>query len=292
MTMTRLEAVFADITTLDVDAVVNAANNALAPGGGVCGAIHRAAGPKLGVACMTRRPCPTGEARITPGFNLRARHVIHAVGPRWQGGAAGEAASLAAAYRSSLDLARQHTLATIAFPAISTGVYAYPLDEATQIAVATVRISLSQPGSIRHVIFATVDQRTLDAYGRQGVATVGLEPAAKTQISIDSRALLGDHGQLWTMRCDPKTPVHQFLDDVWYELRRFVRARHYPDGWVLRDRATGHVFDNLGPGWAARHGQVQDGRPITAVGIVHESELEVIAGPESKSVFKENPLGS
>jgi len=165
-----IEAVFADITTLDVDAIVNAANSALEPGGGVSGAIHRAAGPKLAIACMTRRPCPVGEARITPGFNLRARHVIHTVGPRWKGGGAGEAALLASAYRSSFDLARQHNLATIAFPAVSTGAYGYPVDEATQIAIATVRIETSKPGSLKHVIFAIVDVPTLDVYRRHGIA--------------------------------------------------------------------------------------------------------------------------
>lgn len=129
-------AIQADITTLDVDAIVNAANEALAPGGGVCGAIHRAAGPELAAACAAIGHCPTGEARITPGFRLTARWVIHAVGPVWQGGTGREAELLAGCYRNSLDIARAHGLRSIAFPAISTGIYGYPPEPATRIAVA------------------------------------------------------------------------------------------------------------------------------------------------------------
>src|SRR5580765_1638884 len=129
----RITAVLADITQLDVDAIVNAANSALAPGGGVCGAIHRAAGPELADACAAIGGCPTGEARITPGFNLKARFVIHAVGPVWHGGAKGEPDLLASAYRASLSLSKAHRLKSIAFPAISTGIYGYPLEEATRI---------------------------------------------------------------------------------------------------------------------------------------------------------------
>lgn len=132
-------AIQADITTLDVDAIVNAANEALAPGGGVCGAIHRAAGPDLAKACAAIGNCPTGEARITPGFRLTTRWVIHAVGPVWQGGTAREAELLAGCYRNSLDIARAHGLRSIAFPAISTGIYGYPPEPATRIAVATCR---------------------------------------------------------------------------------------------------------------------------------------------------------
>lgn len=128
----------ADITTLDVDAIVNAANEALAPGGGVCGAIHRAAGPGLAVACRAAAPCPTGEARITRGYDLPARHVIHAVGPVWRGGAENENALLAACYRNSLELAHRHRLRSIAFPAISTGIFGFPPDRAADIAVRTV----------------------------------------------------------------------------------------------------------------------------------------------------------
>jgi O-acetyl-ADP-ribose deacetylase (regulator of RNase III) len=152
-----------DITTLDVDAIVNAANTTLAPGGGVCGAIHRAAGPELAAACARVAPCPTGDARLTPGFRLPARFVIHAVGPIWQGGAAGEPQLLASAYAESLKLAYTHGLRSIAFPAISTGIFGYPLDAATAIAVDTVR---EHGARLADVIFACFDQRTLDAYER------------------------------------------------------------------------------------------------------------------------------
>lgn len=134
----RIEVVEADITTLGVDAIVNAANSALAPGGGVCGAIHRAAGPELADACARLGGCPTGEARMTPGFRLQARYVIHAVGPVWHGGGQGEDAALAGAYRSSLAIARDHALGSIAFPAISTGIYGFPADRAARVAVGTV----------------------------------------------------------------------------------------------------------------------------------------------------------
>ena len=167
--MARVDAQLIDITTLDVDAIVNAANTSLAPGGGVCGAIHRAAGPKLAAACAAAAPCPTGEARITPGFGLRARYVIHAVGPVWHGGDRGEPELLASAYRASLDLARQAGVKSIAFPAISTGIYGYPLEAATAVAVSTVRFELTAPGSIARVIFACFDQRAVDAYAAEGV---------------------------------------------------------------------------------------------------------------------------
>ena len=121
--MTKIEIIVADITTLNVDAIVNAANEALMPGGGVCGAIHRAAGPKLAVECRTAGPCPTGEARITAGYHLPARHVIHAVGPVWHGGGADEDAFLAGCYRSPLELAHENGLRSVAFPAISTGIF-------------------------------------------------------------------------------------------------------------------------------------------------------------------------
>ena len=123
----ELTARLVDITALDTDAIVNAANESLAPGGGVCGAIHRAAGPELARACAAIGHCPTGEARITPGFRLPAGYVIHAVGPVWRGGGEGEAELLASAYRSALRLAEEHGLRSIAFPAISTGIYGYPL---------------------------------------------------------------------------------------------------------------------------------------------------------------------
>jgi O-acetyl-ADP-ribose deacetylase (regulator of RNase III) len=170
MTHTRLLARLVDITTLDVDAIVNAANNELAPGGGVCGAIHRAAGPGLAEACRQAGPCPTGEARITPGFNLKATYVIHAVGPRWMGGRRGEADLLAGAYRSAVQLAIEEGLATMAFPAISTGIYGYPAGPATGIAVTTVRETTAARSSLTDVIFACFDERMFELYVRAGVA--------------------------------------------------------------------------------------------------------------------------
>jgi len=158
-----------DITTLDVDAIVNAANEHLAPGGGVCGAIHRAAGPELAAACATLGRCPTGEARITPGFRLPARFVIHAVGPVWKGGGAGEPALLASAYRCSLRLAASEGLQSIAFPAISTGIFGYPLDAATRVAVAAVRSELEAASSVSRVVFACFGDEVLKAYRREGI---------------------------------------------------------------------------------------------------------------------------
>ena len=169
-----LEARQVDITTLAVDAIVNAANEFLAPGGGVCGAIHRAAGPELEIACARIGHCPTGEARMTPGFRLPARYVIHAVGPVWRGGAAGEAALLAGAYRSSLRLADEHGLRSLAFPAISTGIYGYPLDAATDVAVATVREVLAAGSSVHKVVFACFSDGALEACRR---ALSGTDPA-------------------------------------------------------------------------------------------------------------------
>ena len=165
----NLTARIADITTLAVDAIVNAANSELAIGGGVCGAIHRAAGPELARACAALAPCPAGSARITPGFRLPARFVIHAVGPIWRGGEFGEPALLASAYRTSIHLARDHTLRSIAFPAISTGIFGYPLDAATKIAVAAVREALADPGSIEEVVFACFSEEALAAYRGEGI---------------------------------------------------------------------------------------------------------------------------
>ena len=132
---TEFVAVEGDITQLDVDVIVNAANSRLAGGGGVDGAIHRAAGPELLAACRKIGGCPTGEARITPGFALAAKHIVHAVGPVWGGGNQGEAELLAGCYRSSLELAVDHDAGSVAFPAISAGVYGYPLGLATAVAV-------------------------------------------------------------------------------------------------------------------------------------------------------------
>jgi O-acetyl-ADP-ribose deacetylase (regulator of RNase III) len=149
----RIEIVEGDITRLEVDAIVNAANKMLAPGGGVCGAIHRAAGPELAEACATLGGCETGEAKITPGFRLPARYVIHTVGPVWGGGERGEDRLLAKCYRNSLALAAAHGLASIAFPAISTGIFGFPPDRAASIAVRTVRDALPEFPSIERVVF-------------------------------------------------------------------------------------------------------------------------------------------
>ena len=150
----RMEVRQADIAALAVDAVVTAANEALRGGGGVDGAVHRAAGPELLAACRALGGCPTGEARITPGFALPAKHVIHAVGPVWHSGAAGEDALLASCYRSAMALAAAHGLASIAFPAISTGVYRFPPARAAGLAVGAVAEALARPSSVERVVFA------------------------------------------------------------------------------------------------------------------------------------------
>jgi O-acetyl-ADP-ribose deacetylase (regulator of RNase III) len=149
----RIEIVEGDITKLDVDAIVNAANTILAPGGGVCGAIHRAAGQELTETCAKLGGCATGEAKITPGFHLPARYVIHTVGPVWGGGMGDEDRLLANCYRNSLALAAEHGLASIAFPAISTGIFGFPPDRAAPIALRTVRDALPDAPSIKRVVF-------------------------------------------------------------------------------------------------------------------------------------------
>lgn len=159
-----IEVVEGDITALTVDAIVNAANETLLGGGGVDGAIHRAAGSELLVECRTLGGCPTGEARITGGYNLPADFVIHTVGPVWRGGGEGEADKLAACYRNSLALAAQNSVASIAFPAISTGVYGYPLRAATEIAVATVKDTLETLGSPERVIFCCFGAEVTQIY--------------------------------------------------------------------------------------------------------------------------------
>lgn len=151
--MAEIEIVKADITTLDVDAIVNAANSSLLGGGGVDGAIHRAAGPQLLEECSTLGGCPTGEAKLTGGYNLAARHVIHTVGPIWQGGGEREHHLLRSCYRNSLELASTHGLKSIAFPAISCGAYGFPIEEAALIAMGTTIQFLSEETTVDRVIF-------------------------------------------------------------------------------------------------------------------------------------------
>lgn len=160
----ELQVIQGDITQQTVDAIVNAANSSLLGGGGVDGAIHRAAGPHLLDACRLLGGCPTGEARLTKGYDLPASYVIHTVGPIWRGGQHGEADLLASCYRSCIRLAAQHAIQSIAFPSISTGIYGFPIDRASPIAVATVRESLAIAPGITHVRFVCYDAHTFSSY--------------------------------------------------------------------------------------------------------------------------------
>lgn len=162
----QLRALKADITTLDVDAIVNAANSSLLGGGGVDGAIHRAAGRELLEACRKLNGCPTGQARITPGFKLPARHVIHTVGPVWRGGHSREPELLAACYRNSLKLATEAGVESIAFPCISTGVYGYPAEAAANVAISSVREVAAAHLDVREVLFCCYSEDSLEHYLR------------------------------------------------------------------------------------------------------------------------------
>jgi len=163
----RIEIHPGDITQLDVDAIVNAANARLQPGGGVCGAIHRAAGRNLREACAKIGRCRTGDAVATAGFDLKADYVIHAVGPVWRGGKQNEEALLASCYRTSLKIAKEVGARSIAFPAISTGIYGFPLELATQIAVATVRDFLAEDDSLERVVFCVFGPEAEAAYNKE-----------------------------------------------------------------------------------------------------------------------------
>ena len=161
-----IEVVQGNITTQDVAAIVNAANNTLLGGGGVDGAIHAAAGPELIEECRTLGGCATGEARITKGYRLRAKHVIHTVGPIWRGGSQGEPELLRSCYVNSLDLAQQHQLASVAFPSISTGAYGYPIEAAAATAVTTAKQWLEDPGPVTLVRFVCFSGADYEVYQR------------------------------------------------------------------------------------------------------------------------------
>lgn len=166
----EIQAIQGDITKLQVDAIVNAANSSLLGGGGVDGAIHRAAGLKLVAECALLGGCKTGNAKITKGYKLPARFVIHTVGPVWRGGNSGEPALLASCYRRSLELAQDNGLSSIAFPCISTGIFGYPFEQAATIALATVKANLSNTPSIKKVIFCCFSDEDLQVY-KQLLAT-------------------------------------------------------------------------------------------------------------------------
>jgi O-acetyl-ADP-ribose deacetylase (regulator of RNase III) len=167
MMKTKIEFIKCDITQVKADAIVNAANATLLGGGGVDGAIHRAAGPDLLAECRGLGGCKTGEAKITRGYDLPARHVIHTVGPVWNSGKYREPELLAACYRNSLELAKEHLLKTVAFPSISTGAYRFPIDQAAAIALKTVKSFLeTHPGAFEKILFVLFSDRNLEIYTR------------------------------------------------------------------------------------------------------------------------------
>ena len=165
--MTNIEVVLGDITKLNVDAIVNAANKSLLGGGGVDGAIHRAAGFELLEECRTLNGCETGQAKITKGYNLLAKFVIHTVGPIWNGGKYNEEELLKSCYTSSLDLAREHNIKTIAFPAISCGIYGYPKEQAVKIAVNTVNDYIEKHNCFERIIFIDINQNLIELYKKE-----------------------------------------------------------------------------------------------------------------------------
>jgi O-acetyl-ADP-ribose deacetylase (regulator of RNase III) len=169
----QVQVILGDITKQAVDAIVNAANTSLQGGGGVDGAIHREAGPHLVWECRKLGGCPTGGAKITKGYYLPAKHVIHAVGPIWQGGTAGEEELLARTYRSVFELVAQHSITSLALPAISTGAYRFPLDRATRIAVRETHSFLQRHSGLKHVVFVCFERPTYDAYVAAVAETFG-----------------------------------------------------------------------------------------------------------------------
>jgi O-acetyl-ADP-ribose deacetylase (regulator of RNase III) len=170
----KLKIIKADITTLSVDAIVNAANNSLLGGGGVDGAIHRQAGPQLLEECATLGGCPTGDAKITKGYRLPARFVIHTVGPIWRGGSHNEPELLASCYRNCFALAHQHHLKSIAFPSISTGAYRYPLEKASEIALREIQLAIKQYPKLEKIVVACFDQKTLEVYQKTESGSSGV----------------------------------------------------------------------------------------------------------------------